>query len=532
MTNVYRTSSIHFGDPLPITRVWASHLWQGSTENAELIYESTSDLSNTLTRWVFDHEDSYLSYVFEMSGTYPIAGLTWLDEKQEKSSIRHDQVVHRAKFHISTSLDRHDWQSFEDMKQKYVLARYIHVRVLEDSLSHVSSKDQSNFSSFANLALYMIAGKGFACEYEARWTACFARNTGWTGSDGIYTISSSGEDVQGSQKQTKTLFIFGDTFIGGVDEKTRARISPAMINNSFAMLDGRTPDPDKLLFLWNDRDPAKPESAIVPLTPSALAIPDTYYWLQDGVNIGGHVYMFPIIIGPDPDGPDGFQFAVHGIVRVRVPWIDGNLQFGKQQQIDTPLLFKNHRGFLTYFGAALFPNTQEASAPHPDGYIYIYGIQQTGTTDLAVARVPVEQFEDFASWTYWDGTAWNQESHRAEPVAKNISCELSITPMIGGTYDGKYVISYLEGGITPKPYVCLLIGDSPVGPFTEHVKLYYCDEHEEGRGIYAYNGKAHPHLSEPGELLISYNVNTTSWDAHHEDGTIYRPRFIRVYEIQ
>ncbi len=42
-----------------------------------------------------------------------------------------------------------------------------------------------------------------------------------------------------------------------------------------------------------------------------------------------------MIIGPNPDGPDGFQFALHGIARVRVPMGDGKLLFDKQDQIDT-----------------------------------------------------------------------------------------------------------------------------------------------------------------------------------------------------
>ena len=44
-----------------------------------------------------------------------------------------------------------------------------------------------------------------------------------------------------------------------------------------------------------------------------------------------------------------------------------------------------------------------------------------------------------------------------------------------------------------------------------------------------YNAKAHPHLSRPGELLISYNVNTFDfWGDFFRDADIYRPRFIRL----
>ena len=39
---------------------------------------------------------------------------------------------------------------------------------------------------------------------------------------------------------------------------------------------------------------------------------------------------------------------------------------------------------------------------------------------------------------------------------------------------------------------------------------------------------AHPHLSKPGELLISYNVNTLNFWDHFNYADIYRPRFINI----
>lgn len=51
----------------------------------------------------------------------------------------------------------------------------------------------------------------------------------------------------------------------------------------------------------------------------------------------------------------------------------------------------------------------------------------------------------------------------------------------------------------------------------------------EDINFYTYNAKAYPHLSKPGELLISYNVNAFNFEEkfhmypHH-----LRPRFITV----
>jgi hypothetical protein len=38
------------------------------------------------------------------------------------------------------------------------------------------------------------------------------------------------------------------------------------------------------------------------------------------------------------------------------------------------------------FGAGLMPNTAEAGAPQPDGYVYVYGHQNAPSTRSLVAR--------------------------------------------------------------------------------------------------------------------------------------------------
>ena len=47
--------------------------------------------------------------------------------------------------------------------------------------------------------------------------------------------------------------------------------------------------------------------------------------------------------------------------------------------------------------------------------------------------------------------------------------------------------------------------------------------------FYAYNAKAHPNLSKPGEILISYNVNSFDFlDDIVKHPYHLRPRFISV----
>lgn len=105
---------------------------------------------------------------------------------------------------------------------------------------------------------------------------------------------------------------------------------------------------------------------------------------------------------------------------------------------------------------------------------------------------------------------------------------MSFSPYFGKLYEGKYIVVFTE--YTNSPIVSCRIADSPVGPFSDIIRLYHCPEPEFGYSIYTYNAKAHPSLSEPGRLLVSYNTNACSMAANQEKAMIYSPRFIEIYE--
>ena len=51
-------------------------------------------------------------------------------------------------------------------------------------------------------------------------------------------------------------------------------------------------------------------------------------------------------------------------------------------------------------------------------------------------------------------------------------------------------------------------GDSPVGPYDFYRIIWDSPEVASNPAVFMYNAKAHPHLSEAGKWLISYNVNS------------------------
>jgi hypothetical protein len=148
---------------------------------------------------------------------------------------------------------------------------------------------------------------------------------------------------------------------------------------------------------------------------------------------------------------------------------------------------------------------------------------------LYVSRVKQEDFGDLSLYRFWNGSKWVPEISAAVPVTENISNEMSFSPIMGKMHNGEYIVVFSE--YVNSPYISCRFAKSPIGPFGEEMPLYYASDVERGRSIYAYNSKAHPHLSREGELLITYNVNACNWDMHLKYADIYSPRFLRLVEV-
>lgn len=506
--------------------------------------------------WLTEGEGE-VSVTFEFGGSYPI-GEMWVWNYNQQSTT-YPGLFYRGlkEVKLEHSLDGENWTELKGQGYPFklapatgsnqqkatnlddennspidfggVLARY--VRLSASAIPDVGNWGgyEENEKLFGLSQVNFFAGKGFAVEAAEEWTNLFHRKQGWSGSDGIYAIPFNGCDRQGTADQTKTIFMFGDTFIGSVDEATDYRISTKMINNTLGILTGAEPKEEALEFRWKQDENNEPTSNIVPNTEKTRSVEGSYYWLQDGASINGTFYCFPMIVGPNPDGPEGFAFSIHGITRVSAPIGEDGPNLDLQEQIDTSLYFTAANGKTTYFGAAIMANTEESGNPNPDGYVYIYGLQNWEKVKLVAARVKEEDFTDLDKWVFWDGESWTAEKEQVVPIAEEISCELSVSPMVGGILDGKYIAMFQES--STGNWISMYAGDTPVGPFKDPVRLHYCQEPKGGEGIYSYNAKGHPHLSKAGEMLFSYNVNTTSWAMHEKHASIYRPRFMNVREI-
>lgn len=286
---------------------------------------------------------------------------------------------------------------------------------------------------------------------------------------------------------------------------------------------------NKVKFFDNDR-----QYIDVSVTSNTFLIKEhlhAWIWLQDGVVIGNHLYFLPLTVTSDHTQPEGLQFKVLGVSLFKTPIKDGLLDTTKSTQKLSPL-YATTKESSYFFGAGIMANTLQAGAMNPDGYVYVYGYKTTyGLREMLVARVKAENFEYFDEWTYFDGSSWSRNILDSKPLLQNISCEMSVSPILEGRFKGKYIAVFTYNVDTK--HVAFSIGETPFGPFTKAQKVYETKEKEIFKETtYTYNAKAHPHLSNSKRILVSYNTNTYNFEHNMSNRLIYGPRFIYLNEIE
>jgi hypothetical protein len=361
---------------------------------------------------------------------------------------------------------------------------------------------------------------GIVSKPASQWEEMLRRNEGWIGADGVYAVALNGVESPGKAHETETLFWFSDNIWGKVNGDTLAS-NWEMSNNCVAYLKGSEPDASKMEFFRRQNEKGETLSMFEPNTPNTS--PGDYYWLGDGYfnhALDSTIYIFAYRIKNIPGGI--YPFDDVGLSLIALPK-SSRPPFTAQRQLDVPFFFKNsgNKGKLV-FGVAVMANTVGARAPKPDGFIYIYGVRGP-EKELVVARVGEKDFEKFSAWRFWNGMDWSADVHSCAALTSRVSNEMSVSFM----EDGRVIAAYQLD--TNSPDIMIQVGKTPAGPFQPAKKVWSTPQVYEDLDFYTYNAKAHPHLSKPGELLISYNVNSfdflddIKYKPHH-----LRPRFFTV----
>jgi hypothetical protein len=357
-----------------------------------------------------------------------------------------------------------------------------------------------------------------APEWTALFDAPFGPIDGWSGADGVYTVPMNGDERFGSGGSTRTLILFSDSFVGGVNADGSRIAGTVMVNNTSAMLTGATPLASALQFNVRRDDAGKAISMVVP------AEADQWYWPGDALVWKGKLRLFASRMGPGDGG--AFNFKQIGVDLLTASAGEDAPLLGSYKRKSLPL-FAPRNGALgeIAFGVALMPMTKQAHAANPDGYLYVYGTRSDKLNKkLLVARVLPQEIDQPEAYRFWSGTDWVADINASLPIANRMGAELSVTPLADGRF---MVVHQLD---TLSSLVAVRYGSTPMGPFGKPIPVWLCPEDEMTPNTFVYGAKAHPHLSAPGELLISYHVNTFDfWENFGAGGKdIYRPRFIRL----
>lgn len=349
------------------------------------------------------------------------------------------------------------------------------------------------------------------------WNRVFIRDSGWFGADGIFAIPLS---VSNRTESIKQVIIFSDTMFGKI-EAGQLQKGYKMLNNSVAFIEGIMPDTGKISFPFPMDSAQSPQSIFPMLLPDAED--GEYYWLGDGYvnSADGNTYIFAYrVIDRLEWTEEQFKFEILGGACIIFP-AGSVFPYADQKQIKLPFFADNDRSY-TSFGAAVFENTEEANAPNADGYIYVYGVRDPNK-EVLVARLRPQDMQVFDQWQFWDGKDWTASFENTVAIADSASNELSVSALP----NGQYAMIFQLKGIYPT--VCMRRGETPWGPFGEIEEIWDCEDALEEREFFTYNAKGHPSLSRPGELVVSYNVNSFAfWDQIEQYPHLYRPRFFRI----
>jgi hypothetical protein len=262
------------------------------------------------------------------------------------------------------------------------------------------------------------------------------------------------------------------------------------------------------------------------VTPNQVRYEGQWFWPMDGVLVDGRVYTYGLRIESAPTPP--FAFATAGVSLLTASAADNAPFAGSYRQRDMPLFVSPQADAAvseTYFGLAVMPLTVQSGTLSPDGYLYVYGIRNsTYLKNLVVARVLPEQIEAGSAYRFWNGSDWVPAIGAAVNLTPGVSAEFSVQPLA----DGRFLLVHMTDLLGST--VAVRYGASPVGPWGEDIPIWDCPEAKLTPNTYVYGAKAHPHLSTPGSLLISYHVNTFDFAENFRAGgsDIYRPRFITV----
>jgi hypothetical protein len=332
------------------------------------------------------------------------------------------------------------------------------------------------------------------------WDALFQRESGWIGADGNYSIPLN---------RDTTLWLFSDTLVGKVQEGKR--VDAHMINNSIALQHG-TNAPE---FFYGTTTNGQPASFITPEQGSSRG----YFWLAHGLRTARGLYFFmQRMVTVQSGTPFGFKLMDSWLAQVANP--DDPPSRWRITQTQVSCTEVQEKGALIFGGAVL----------RQGEYVYVFGGDSRpaagkdhAPNGLVLARVPEEEFSEFAQWRFLADGVWRGDFKKVTPVFRNVGSEYSVSWLPGRK---EYAAVYSDG---IGGNILVRLAPALTGPWGDPIQVFRCPEMDWPTKAFCYAAKAHPELvTARDELLITYAANAWDfWDLF-KNARLYWPRFVRV----
>jgi hypothetical protein len=326
------------------------------------------------------------------------------------------------------------------------------------------------------------------------------RTNGWLGSD-------VGESIVLSD--TKTLWLFGDTFIGGLSNGVRVA-GARMINSTIALQDPKKAPPDSMTFYWKEKD-GQPASFF----PHQATTPGEFYWVTKGVMLRGELFLFAWCISGDSQSFATWHESGSALLRIPNPLEPPPQWVQKAYTLKLPAGHTFHTALVV-----------------KEPYVYLYGVVQPRQTALARERVDdlvagklTEAYEYWASGP--DGPHWDTQPKHCLPQFAPVNTECTVH------YEPAWHLYTCFTYDAFSPEVYLTTAKELTGPWTKPAPIHWIAEHHRfSFPIISYAVRQHPELStKPGEIILSYatNVPDSMAELFTEEGKdLYVHRFLRV----
>ena len=333
--------------------------------------------------------------------------------------------------------------------------------------------------------LLIFSGQGFsqALPDPAFNSTIRQVNGGWIAGDATFSIALPG---------SKTLWLFGDSFIGTVNSDNSVASGAKMIRNCAILQDGNS-----MTALFGGTFPS-PKSFFPSVDENS-----SWFWPEHGIveNDTLKIFFSEFTL---VNSPSGFSFKYTAAFMAR-------FTFPNIALVDSRKLPYYEFNGVCYGNSILVDN----------GYTYIFGRQETDMVFHIsyphIARVPVGNI--MAPWEFFNGSSWSSDPAQTQQISsESVSQQFGVLK-----WNNKFVVINQE--IWNSSRIYSFTSDFIEGPWNKKTLIY--DTPILFANTYTYGAFPHPQFTADGKLLISYNSNGNSADIF-KNVEVYRPRFIRV----